>query len=282
MNSLYVILDTHTDLGLNDLLSHNLAWIKENFSVILMESVPNHLSDQQAVNYMFQVIAAGFDCSACVELQVISEEEGAFLQSPYQNDMSPEEFIHKRMTLINKMMFVSADKEQWTRFLGSLKRCDFYFRCLNEGIKLMGVERPDYQPGLFTELSLRDAPIFKTIVSILDRSPEKPVLAIAGASHGINLIANLCRIGQFSCHFIRLVTDAQHITNSPFEQFRVNILSKWKLGYAQEFQQKIIPATLPREQQSALLNTLITHYSGCALPNNLVHDFERGTVKAVL
>ena len=227
MNSVYVILDTHTDLALNDLLTVNIAWIKENFSIFLMESVPNNLTDQAAVDYAFQVINRGIDSEDCVKIGVISREEGDFLKNAYRNDMTPEAFINKRLMLITKMLSVSADKEIWARFLGALKRCELYFRCLNEGIPLRGLERPDYKPLLFTNSSSRDISMIETIMSTVNSSQSKPVLAITGASHGINLIANLCRIGQYSCHFIRLVTDAGYIRpDTPFEQFKINILSK--------------------------------------------------------
>lgn len=80
MKSVYVILDTHTDLALNNLLTVNIAWIKENFSIFLMESVPNNLTDQAAVDYAFQVINRGIDSEDCVKIGVISREEGDFLK----------------------------------------------------------------------------------------------------------------------------------------------------------------------------------------------------------
>jgi hypothetical protein len=278
MNSIYVILDKHTDLALNDLLRNNIMWIKDNFSIFLMESVPNDLTGEQAVNDFFKNLDYGFDCDACVQIGIISQEEGEFLRNPCRNDMSREAFINKRIEIITKIMDISAEKEYWMHYLGSLKRCEFYFSCLNAGICLRGMEPLGYKPALFS-MNLRDTSMIQTIMSSSGSYP-KPVLAMTGASHGINLIYNLCRFGQFGCHFIRLVTDDKHISpDSEFEIFRQNTLPNLKLGYAQEFSIKTISTDLPRDVQNAMLNELLYHYSGCALPSTLENDVALGVIK---
>lgn len=241
-----------------------------------MECVPRNLYGKEALSYLAQIIATykiDFNdfrskLPGRIDIDVLME---------VPKDVHDAERIIAAKSQSLRMLAEISHKIGFhipPEVLTNLKRYEFFKACLSNGIEIKGSEPIDYDIRN-TKMSNRNQAMIEVLLQ--EEQMGKAVFFNVGASHGIELIEELCARSCMTNAFVRLFVDATtYKEESTFCQWQSGN-ANLDLGYGNKLQTLNVPSFWPQERQDQLFRSQYTPFVGPrGLPENIRHNIYTG------
>jgi hypothetical protein len=283
MTPIFITFTNHSDHEVLDLFFNNVDWIRQNFSVVLVESMPCTYSSQKLVDHFALAISgASFDFfPVASQLLDILPHELQFLNTPISDQ--------SKITLVANRKLASWEKlRQKPCFEGDstfsalsvyFKKYKLFQALYQAGVHLEGAEFPAYFEETVQKKTPEKALAYHEkreqfmLDQILKYSLQgERVFFDVGAGHAIRLVGQLMARGQTTGSLVRLIIDesCNKKEGQIFWEWHTQFeAQKPLLPYGHTLSVLTIPSALGIAEQNRQFQGSFRYSLGCTLPPNM-------------